>query len=96
VRRDFARFRYFSDGWVARAAADPSFIGDARYSLSTETYAPIWGVRFHPGAAQPTEWVDHTAKNRIPVGELWRELAGRAPGYTALPFAVPSRPAAGG
>jgi inner membrane protein len=85
VRRDYRRFSYFSAGWVAPATADPTVLGDARYSLRTDAYAPIWGVRFHPGAAQPTEWVDHTARNRVPVSELWQELQGKAPGYMAVP-----------
>ena len=85
VMRDFGRFSYFSAGWVARAADDPTVIGDARYSLRTDRYEPIWGVRFHPGAERPTEWVDRTARNRIPLSELGREIAGMAPGYRALP-----------
>ncbi|MFZ2853211.1 MAG: metal-dependent hydrolase [Rhodocyclaceae bacterium] len=84
VRRDFARFRYFSAGWVAHATDDPSVIGDARYSLRTDRFEPIWGVRFKPGSAQPTEWVDRTIRNRIPIGELWREVSGNAPGYRAV------------
>ncbi len=85
VRRDFARFSYFSSDWLARSPDDPGMIGDARYSLRTDRYEPIWGVRFHPGAPQPTEWVDHTTKNRIPLGDLWREIMGRADGYRMLP-----------
>ncbi|MBI2306945.1 MAG: metal-dependent hydrolase [Rhodocyclales bacterium] len=85
VVRDYRRFSYFSAGWVARAPDDPSVIGDARYSLSLESFVPIWGVRFHPGAAPPTEWVDFTARNRIPARELWREIQGEAPGYRPLP-----------
>lgn len=84
VRNDFARFSYFSAGWVARATGDPSIIGDARYSLSTEHFEPIWGVRLHPQAAQPTEWVDRTRQNRIPASALWAEIKGEAPGYTVL------------
>lgn len=84
VRRDFARFNYFSDGWVARATSDPSVIGDARYSLRTDAFEPIWGVRFHPGTAAPTEWVDRTAQNRIPMRILWEEITGKAPGYQAI------------
>jgi inner membrane protein len=83
VMRDFSRFKYFSAGWVARASTDPSVIGDARYSLRTDRFEPIWGVRFHPGTAAPTEWFDQTASNRIPLSELWAEITGTAPGYRA-------------
>jgi inner membrane protein len=85
VRRDFARFSYFSAGWTALAGSDPTVIGDARYSLRTDAFEPIWGVRFHPGAAVPTEWVDFTASNRVPISELWREISGTASGYRSLP-----------
>lgn len=84
VLRDYRRFAWFSDGWVARAPAAPEVYGDARYSLSTEGFAPIWGVRFRPGARVPTEWVDFTAQNRVPLGDLWREIAGLDPGYHPL------------
>ena len=84
IRRDFARFDYFSAGWVARATGDPSVIGDARYSLRTDIFDPIWGVRFHPGMSPPTEWVDRTAQNRIPLGELWKEISGETPGYRPI------------
>ena len=84
VRRDFARFSYFSAGWVARAADDPTVIGDARYSLRTDRFEPIWGVRFNPANQMPTEWVDRTIRNRIPIGELWREISGNAQDYRAL------------
>jgi hypothetical protein len=32
----------------------------------------------------PTEWVDRTIRNRIPMRELWREISGDAPGYRAV------------
>ena len=91
VVRDYRRFAYFSDGWVARSALDPSVYGDARYSLSTERFEPIWGVRFHPGRPVPTEWVDFTAGNRVPLGDLWSELLGRDAGYGPLPGRVEAR-----
>jgi inner membrane protein len=81
VKRDFGRFHYFSAGWVARSSSDATVIGDARYSLRTDSFEPIWGVRFHPGAAQATEWYDQTGRNRIPLSELWGEITGTAPGY---------------
>lgn len=73
ARRDFARFAWFSDHWTARDPADATIIGDARYSLRTHTYEPVWGVRFH---ATRTEWINRTAQRRVGVGELWREIRG--------------------
>lgn len=86
--RDFARFNYFSDGWVARATGDSSIIGDARYSLRTDIFEPIWGVRFKSGTPMPTEWVDRTAQNRVPLRLLWDEINGNSPGYRAIPSSI--------
>ena len=85
ILRDYRRFARFSDGWVARASDQPEVLGDARYSLSTERFEPIWGLRFHPDRAVPTEWVDMTRRNRVPVAELWREVTGRDARFQPLP-----------
>ena len=77
VARDFARFRWFSGGWVAAAPADPTVIGDARYSLRTDAFDPIWGVRFHPERPVPTEWVNRSRDRKIDLRGLWREIVGR-------------------
>lgn len=85
VRRDFQRFRYFSAGWVTRAPRDSSVVADARYSLDNDAFEPIWGVRFKPAQPVPTEWVARDRERRIPLGELWQEITGRAEGYRPLP-----------
>ncbi|HEX7707033.1 MAG TPA: metal-dependent hydrolase [Thermoanaerobaculia bacterium] len=77
IIRDFHRFRWFSGGWVARAPEDSTVIGDVRYSLRTDSFDPIWGVRFHPGASPPTEWVNRTRDRKLGVRALWDEIAGR-------------------
>jgi inner membrane protein len=87
VRRDFHRFRYFSAGWVTRAPRDASIVADARYSLTTDDFEPIWGVRFKPAQPVPTEWVARDRERKIPLGELWQEITGRAEGYRPLPRA---------
>lgn len=84
IRRDFARFSYFSAGWTALADDDASVVGDARYSLRRDGFEPIWGVRFHPGSVAATEWVDYTARNRIPISELWSEISATAAGYRSV------------
>jgi inner membrane protein len=85
LHRDFERFAWFADGWVARSAVDPSVIGDARYSLSTERFEPVWGIRFTPRQQPPIEWVDYSRGRRIDL-RVWRdEVRGRDPQFRALP-----------
>ena len=81
-RRSFARFAWFSEGWVARSPSDATVLGDMRYSLSTEAFDPIWGIRFtDPGAPTEIEWVNRSRDRRVSPGELWTELQGRDPRF---------------
>lgn len=70
---DFARLAWFSDGWVAADPTDPTILGDARYSLDSNRYRPVWGIRL--GAR--TEWVNRSRERRVSVAELWREITPR-------------------
>ena len=88
---DFRRFRWFADGWIVRAPADPSWVADARYSLHMNSYDPIWGIRLHPGRPVPLEWVDRSRDRRLALHEMWVELAGTHPAYRPLPRVVPPR-----
>jgi inner membrane protein len=83
--RDFDRFTWFSDGWLARAPADPTVIGDARYSLRNDRYDPVWGIRLRPGADPPVEWVNRTRDRDPGVAALWVEISGRSPAFRPLP-----------
>lgn len=78
MRREFDRFAWFSDGWVAVAPTDPTVIGDARYSLRGDRYEPVWGIRFHAESTPSVEWVDRTRTREVSPGDLWREVTGRA------------------
>lgn len=80
--RDFERFEWFSDGWVARAPDDPAVIGDARYSLRNDAYEPVWGIRLH---ANRTEWIDRTRGRDVSAARLWDEIRGRDPALRPLP-----------
>ncbi|HUP46410.1 MAG TPA: metal-dependent hydrolase [Thermoanaerobaculia bacterium] len=74
IRTDFERFAWFSDHWVARDPADPTIIGDARYSLRATRWEPVWGIRFHPDRIPPTEWVDRSRERDLgfqpPIGPV--------------------------
>lgn len=85
LRRDYERFRWFSDGWVARDPQDSTVIGDVRYSLRTDAFEPIWGIRFRPQQPVPTEWVDRTGDRSLSLSALWREISGTDTSYTSFP-----------
>jgi inner membrane protein len=85
IRRDLARFSWFSDGWLARAPADPTIVGDARYSLRSDTYEAVWGIRVRPGTERPIEWVNRTRSRDVAVGPLWAEIRGRDAAFRPLP-----------
>lgn len=78
--RDFARFAWFADGFVARDPADPSALGDMRYSLATEGFEPLWGIRFHvDGRAVPVEWAELMRHRESGFVELWQLVTGTSP-----------------
>lgn len=66
VVRDFERFAWFSDGYVARSPEDPLLLTDLRYALNPEGLNSIWGVQ-----------LEETAKPRWVMGTRGRGLARR-------------------
>ena len=48
LANDIARFRAFSDGWVAIRPEQPNFLVDVRYSNLPNTLAPLWGIEMNP------------------------------------------------
>lgn len=84
VVADFARFYWFSGGWVARSFASEEIYGDVRYSLRTDAFDPIWGVRFDLNSDSPTQWVSRSAERELGLSDLWREINGSHPDYQLL------------
>jgi hypothetical protein len=85
LARDFWRFHWFADGWIARAPGDPALLGDARYSSREDRFEPVWGIRLGMPGPMPVEWVDRSRQRRIDPRELWNEIRGADPGYRRLP-----------
>jgi inner membrane protein len=78
--RDFARFAWFADGFVARDPADPAVLADMRYSLDPGGFQPLWGVRFHTdGRENPVEWVELMRGRGRGFSELWQLITARSP-----------------
>jgi len=79
--REFDRFSWFADGYVARSPQDPSVIADMRYTQAPQGTQPLWGIRLVPeGPNAPVEWVrTATWDGRRGLLELWPLVAGRSP-----------------
>ncbi|MDP3070644.1 MAG: metal-dependent hydrolase [Opitutaceae bacterium] len=85
-RNSFARFAWFSDGWVARSPAEPALLADMRYTLSAEAFDPIWGIRFTAeGAPTEVEWLNRARDRRVNLGDTWREISGADEHFRVLP-----------
>ncbi len=85
TQNSFSRFAWFSDHWVARSPKDPGMLADMRYSLSTEAFDPIWGIRFRPAAeTTPVDWVNRSRDRQVNGRELWDEIRGRDPRFKSL------------
>ena len=74
MRREYERFAWFADQWIAPDPADPSIIGDARYSMVTDRYVPVWGIRFDD--AGRVAWVDRSRQRRVSPRAMWNEILG--------------------
>jgi len=74
--RDYRRFSWFADGYVARDPRRPQVLADMRYSLAPEGFEPLWGVELQPDR---TRWVElMTGSSRRGFGELWALITGRS------------------
>jgi hypothetical protein len=52
-------------------------LGDMRYSLSAESYDPVWGIRFVPSTnGARLEWISRERDRRPDLANLWREISG--------------------
>ncbi len=83
--QSFERFNWFSEGWVARSPSDATVLGDMRYSLSSDAFDPIWGIRFTaPDSPAEVEWVNRAPDRRISLSALWEEISGQDERYRPL------------
>jgi inner membrane protein len=49
--RDIERFRWFSNGYIARDPVDKTRVIDIRYSLVPNELAPLWSIKLRRGAS---------------------------------------------
>jgi len=76
--RDIERFRWFSNGYIARDPRHPNRVIDIRYSMIPNELAPLWSIELHPGATRE-EHVDYLVHREAGDGRaqrMWRMLSG--------------------
>jgi inner membrane protein len=91
LRDVFVRFSAFADEYTAVMEGDPSgglLVGDVRYSLVTEGFDPIWGLRLAPlDPFEPARFTGHGPPEREgALRNLWYDLI--APDARYAPIAV--------
>jgi inner membrane protein len=77
--RDIERFRWFSNGYIAR---DPVFINrviDLRYSMIPNEVAPLWSIELRPAAGQDEHAIYHVHRETGAgiAARMWNMLSGR-------------------
>lgn len=92
VHHVFAGFRDFADdyiAWASRDADGAGVVGDMRYSLRTEGFAPLWGISIEPRRwLEPVRWVSLRSPDGETRGEalsrLWRDLWSPGEAFTTV------------
>ena len=77
--RDVERFRWFSNGYIARDPLYSNRVIDIRYSLLPNQIAPLWSIELKPGAAHRDHAQYRTHRDGGPdqASLLWEMITGR-------------------
>lgn len=76
--RDIERFRWFSQGYIARDPDWPDRVIDIRYSLIPNEVAPLWSIALSRSAGPDTHarFLTHRGNAREGFRDLWRMMFG--------------------
>jgi inner membrane protein len=76
--RDIERFRWFSNGYIARDPVFPNRVIDIRYSMIPNELAPLWSIELHPEARRDehVRYLVHRDAGDDRPALLWRMLSG--------------------
>ena len=76
--RDIERFRWFSNGYIARDPLFPNRVIDIRYSMIPNELAPLWSIELRPEARtdEHAAYLVHRDAGDNRPALLWRMLAG--------------------
>lgn len=74
--KDIERFRWFSNGYIARDPEDPYRVIDIRYSMLPNEVAPLWSIQLEPTAALDAhvEYLTHRDSSSANISQLWALL----------------------
>jgi inner membrane protein len=78
--KDFERFNFFSDGWLAALPGDPSLIGDMRFAMLPNVTAPLWGIRMDlANTQQHVQFINIRRSGTDSLSILWAMIRGDDP-----------------
>jgi inner membrane protein len=77
--RDIERFRWFSNGYVARDPLFENRVIDVRYSIIPNEVAPLWSIELRPGASseEHVAYRVHREVGNNRAALMWSMVAGR-------------------
>jgi len=76
--RDIERFRWFSNGYIARHPDYANRVIDIRYSMIPNEFAPLWSIELHPEAGQGEHaaYLVHRDGGADRLARMWGMLSG--------------------
>ena len=85
AQRDARLFYEFADGYIAWTPNQPTVLGDMRYSLTSGTFSPFWGIQLPVQPDTPAEWTTMNRRAGSNLRLLWDNLSGNDTAYTPVP-----------
>ena len=76
--RDIERFRWFSNGYIARDPLYKNRVIDIRYSMIPNEVAPLWSLELRPGAGRE-EHAAYRVHRSVDEGRaalMWSMISG--------------------
>lgn len=76
--KDIERFRWFSNGYIAKSPEHPNRIIDIRYSLLPNEIKGLWGIELSPQATKTDHirYVVNRTRDEQTVNRLWSMILG--------------------
>lgn len=75
---DIERFRWFSNGYIARDPTYHNRVIDVRFSMLPNEIAPLWSIELQPHASSDAHasFLTHRSSDAGTTAKLWRMLSG--------------------